>query len=782
MSNSGLRRLRQSYAAKLAVALLVVVAVLVGVGVVAGTTVSEQVSENVRSDLTTDARLRAGELDAWLTSVKQDVRTTSSLATIRTGDTGAIQSHFDSIDAESQLPVGVVAVHYYDRRSGTIAASTNQKLVGANPSAQGAAFATDPPTFTGPDDTHVTAPFDIKAVDFPIVAVLSPVPGRDAAVVYMVNVRKRAAQLTETSEQTRTVVVDRSNGRYVSHYDPSKIGSRRPTGDGAVQGIADGGAGYATDGDDVVGYASLDGQDWVVMMRQDRAAAFALARTVKSSLAGLVLMGVISLAVVGATIGSSTAISLQRLAEKARQMADGDLDATLETRRDDEIGTLYATFDDLRTSLQDRIAEAEAAREQAEQEREEVERVNSRLEATAEQFEETMRACAAGDLTRRVTVEDRHEAMAAIGREFNAMLDEIEATIARIDEFAADVSTTAGNVDHDTTEMRDASNDVSESVETISEGAVEQTERLEDAAEEVTDLSATAEEIAATVDNVAETSEAAVEAGESGREAATDAIGTMDAVEAETREAVERVEQLDEEVEAINEIVDVIRDIADETNTLALNASIEAARTDAGDGGFAVVADEVKSLAEETKESANDIEERVEDLQAQTAGTADHIRQTGGRVVDGVETVNEALDELDSIVESVKEANAGVQEIADATADQADASQATSQMVDDVAEISSQTAQEAEDAAASAQQQTATIESVSERANALRDRADDLAEVLDEFTVGDESAGAGTTPTDGPEPAAADGGDGLGGSAVTPPDGGPVDQQGGERS
>ena len=85
-----------------------------------------------------------------------------------------------------------------------------------------------------------------------------------------------------------------------------------------------------------------------------------------SSILGLILLTVISLALIGVTIGSQTIISLRHLSEKADRMADGELDVKLETNRQDEIGQLYQSFDSMRRSLKEEIAAAEEAKENAE--------------------------------------------------------------------------------------------------------------------------------------------------------------------------------------------------------------------------------------------------------------------------------------------------------------------------------------------------------------------------------------------------------------------------------
>jgi methyl-accepting chemotaxis protein len=433
--------------------------------------------------------------------------------------------------------------------------------------------------------------------------------------------------------------------------------------------------------------------------------------------------------------------------EKSRKELNVELERTKER------ATRIDNLEERQAEIQREKEEAEQLKQEAEAQRQEVEALNSHLELKAKNYQEAMEQAASGDLTVRVDPESQSDAMADIGAAFNDMVGEIEETIGVIQGYADDTSDKVATADASTEQVVTAGQEVSSSAQEIAAGTDEQRQMLDDVADEMSDFSAAVEEAAASAQEVANASAETAEIATDGRERATDMHDDAQRVQTAIDETVDTVTALDDQMQEIADITELITDIAEQTNMLALNASIEAARAGGGsDGsetgeGFSVVADEVKQLAEETRKSAGDIRDRIEQTQRQTSTVVGQVKQASQLVEKEIEAVDDVVAAFERVEENTQRTNDGIQEISDSTESQATSVEEVVSMVDEVADISEQSADEAANMSAAVEEQTASMDEISQSMTAVAATADELKALLGSFSCRNlETAADPTTP------------------------------------
>ncbi len=372
---------------------------------------------------------------------------------------------------------------------------------------------------------------------------------------------------------------------------------------------------------------------------------------------------------------------VKQISNAAHEVTNGNLDVYIEPKSNDELGILANDFNKMVSSIKKTrtalIKEKEEVEEKIKQATKDIEENRKYLDRNTEKMLHAMQKFAQGDLTVQLQPEKTNDNICRLFTGFNTAVENIKHLILEVYEA---VEATAS-----------ASVEISSNIEEIAEGTQRQNSQTAEVATAVEQMTNSIFETNNFADEASKASRQTGEIASSGGEVVLETIDGMDKIANVVEKSDKSIEELGEGSNQIGEIIQVINEIAEQTNLLALNAAIEAARAGEQGRGFAVVADEVRKLAERTTNATTQIEEMIKQIQKDTNEAVTSIKEGKDEVEKGKEKANYAGESLNNIIESVKKTVELVTQVADANKEQSETAEKISSNIEIISNVTHET-------------------------------------------------------------------------------------------
>lgn len=343
-------------------------------------------------------------------------------------------------------------------------------------------------------------------------------------------------------------------------------------------------------------------------------------------------------------------------------------------------------------------------------------------------LEKLMSRAGAGDLTVESSIKTKDE-IQKLGDSFNQMIKHQEEIVHQVRSGARELAASSEEMAASAEQVSAATQQITSSISEVAKEAANQNDSVIEISKVLVQLSSLvqlAQNRAGATNNNADTT---LSSANDGRAKVGETVDAMIRINQSTTDTAEVLEVLNQLSAKVGGIISMINGIAEQTNLLALNAAIEAARAGEHGRGFAVVADEVRKLSEQSNTGAKEIEVLVNEMINQTGKAVKSINVCRETVESGVEVANETDIAFVDIINAVELIVKNVEEIVDITKDEVATSDQIVRLIDTIASATETTSSNSEEVSAAAEEQAASVEtlaSTSEEASAMAGELDNL--------------------------------------------------------
>ncbi len=484
-------------------------------------------------------------------------------------------------------------------------------------------------------------------------------------------------------------------------------------------------------------------------------------------LTGVIVGGILLALGVGFYVARSLATPLKAMAKAADAIAEGDLDQDISLDRKDEVGRAVSSFRRAVVYLKGMATAADALAEG---------------DLTGEVTPRSERDVLGNAFSNMITnlrelvgqVQASSNSLAGTSQQLGSAANQTGAAVQQVNQAIQNVASGAQDTSRNAQQTNEAVAQLTGAVDGIARGASEQARQVQAASATATQMAAGVEQVASNAHSVAAASEQTRASAERGAAAVRETVVGMSEIRDVVAQAAARVHDLGNLGDKIGAVVETIDDIAEQTNLLALNAAIEAARAGEHGKGFAVVADEVRKLAERSSRETKQIADLIRDVQTGTKQAVSAMEAGAKKVEQGSARADQAGEALEQILHAVETTVRQVTEIASSSQEMAagarsvtDAMQSISAVVEEntaateemaaqsgqvtsaiqgIAAVAEEQSAATEEVSASAEEMSAQIEEMSAQAQELAATAEQLKSLVARFKL-DQTAAAPYAPT-----------------------------------